>query len=462
MGHTGSYSIMEMLCDGCSMVRREMVSQSTGPHHKAVVAFPVLASPSSSGSGTLGDTYWAAAGMTIDAFQMISLHAVAVVMFGQFVKLGIYAVALVDIPNAKSPVKFVHVELGIGVTVDFDYGTMRVEGQLSPKSFILDPNCHLTGGFALFYWFDAFANFLINYKPFHFASSAGICVGVRFNIDVLFIHTHISVEVGADLFMWGPPLAGRVHVDIKVAKFDINFGADKGDEKEANIEEFYHLVLQASSQQSNSRAAEEDRVLIAEGEEDILPGDLNQGHTFLATSGLLNNSSSTDRAQNTDWVAMTKSEMKIEIVQDVPTGLWAKCKSSEPSQDPTKSSQRNNIDDLLDNNSTSLKLMMGVLMEGPPAIMSEDTLKAFNILAQGERVLKAKKPFPETESPEDDWNPGKPKDGAEQWNDVHNKWSSPEWNEGRGDVQQTLVDSCIVRYLFSTWVQFGQNVETGR
>ncbi|EWY81742.1 hypothetical protein FOYG_15959 [Fusarium oxysporum NRRL 32931] len=118
---------MEMLCDGCSMVRREMVSQSTGPHHKAVVAFPVLgsatdesASPSSSGSGTLGDTYWADAGMTIDAFQMISLHAVAVVMFGQSVKLGIYAVALVDIPNAKSPVKFVHVELGIGVTVDFD------------------------------------------------------------------------------------------------------------------------------------------------------------------------------------------------------------------------------------------------------------------------------------------------------------------------------------------------------
>lgn len=24
---------------------------------------------------------------------------------------------------------------------------------------------------------------------------------------------------------------------------------------------------------------------------------------------------------------------------------------------------------------------------------------------------------------------------------MHNKWSSPEWNEGRGDVQQTFVDS---------------------
>ncbi|EMT68759.1 hypothetical protein NOF04DRAFT_1362659 [Fusarium oxysporum II5] len=232
--------------------------------------------------------------------------------------------------------------------------------------------------------------------------------------------------------MWGPPLAGRVHVDIKVAKFDINFGADKGDEKEANIEEFYHVVLQASSQQAKSRTVEEEPALIAEGEEDILPGDSNQGHTFLATSGPLNNSSSTDRVQNADWVVRGRS------FSFVVGCLWAKY---DESQEPTKSSQDNNIDDLIDNNSGSLKLMMDLLMQGPPAIMSGDTLEAFNILASGERVLKTKKPFPETESPEDAWNPSKPKDGAEQWNDVHNKWSSPEWNEGRDDVQQTFVDS---------------------
>ncbi|QGI71151.1 hypothetical protein CEK26_003488 [Fusarium fujikuroi] len=562
-------------------------SQLSGTAGDALKTLEKLTDPRSEAGGWFtprDDTYWAAAGMKIDAFQMISLDAVVVVMFGQSVKLGIYAVALVDIPNAKSPVKFAHVELGLGVTVDFGYGTMKVEGQLSPKSFILDPNCHLTGGFALYYWFDAthadkslvgnfvftlggyhqafripdgwpnpprlgiswslgshlslsgeayfaitpkvcmgggrlhaafsagpieawfdaFANFLINYKPFYFTSNAGICVGVRFNIDVLFIHTHISVEIGADLSMWGPPLAGRVHVDIKVAKFDINFGGNKGDNKAADIKEFYHLVLQASSQPAESRTAEEKPALVAEDEGDILPGDPNQGHTFLATSGLLNNSSSPDRKQNADWTvrggsfsfvvgckiavqdvkqvdennnvvnsvsskgppiyarpmhlreAMTKSEMKIEIVQDgvarakwdmtqeykqVPTGLWAKY---DESQDPTKSSQGNNIDDLLDNNSGSLKLMMGVLMQGPPAIMSEDTLKAFNILAQGERVLKAKKPFPETELPEDAWDPSKPKDGAEQWKDVHNNWSSPEWSgntDGGSEVQQTFVDS---------------------
>ncbi|CVL03625.1 uncharacterized protein FMAN_15091 [Fusarium mangiferae] len=100
--------------------------------------------------------------------------------------------------------------------------------------------------------------------------------------------------------------------------------------------------------------------------------------------------------------------------------------------------------DLLHNNPGSLKLMMGVLIQGPPTIMSEGILTAFNNLAQGERVLKAKKPFSEMESPEAAWAPSKPKDRPDQWKDVHNKWSSPEWNDdgdGGSDVQQTFVDS---------------------
>ncbi len=31
---------------------------------------------------------------------------------------------------------------------------LRVEAQLSPNSFIIAPACHLTGGFALCYWFS--------------------------------------------------------------------------------------------------------------------------------------------------------------------------------------------------------------------------------------------------------------------------------------------------------------------
>ncbi|KAM0188806.1 hypothetical protein ACHAPI_010415 [Fusarium lateritium] len=565
-------------------------SQLDGSSGDVLKTLEALTNPDAAAGGWFSpqdDSYWAAAGMRIDAFQMISLDAVMVVMFGQSIKLGIYAVALVDIPNPKSPVKFAHVELGIGVTVDFGYGTMKTEGQLSPKSFILDPNCHLTGGFALYYWFDAphsdqsnvgnfvftlggyhqafripvgwpnpprlgiswslgknlsisgeayfaitpkvcmgggrlhaafsagpisawfdaFANFLINYKPFSFNANAGVCVGVRFDIDFLFIHTHISVEISADLYLWGPPLAGRVHVDIKVAKFDINFGSSKSSDPAIDMLAFYDLVLQAGSQKTKSVAAEEEEEtsLVAEADKDVIIQPMNQGHTLLVTSGLLNNDASPERSQNADWVVrggsfafvigckmaaqdallvdendktlnsvsnkgdwiyakpmhlgketpMTKSEVKIEIIQNgvshgaiwgmtqqykqVPSGLWGPYSEEG---DPTKSRDSNNIDDLLDDNKGSVKLMMGVLMQGPPAVMSEDTLEAFDILDAGLEDLPADKNFPDPGWSDKSWEPDEPKKSASQWDVVHNKWKSPDWNEGEArDVQTSFVDT---------------------
>ncbi|KAG5661276.1 hypothetical protein KAF25_005398, partial [Fusarium avenaceum] len=488
--------------------------------------------------------------------------AAGVVMFGQSIKLGIYAVALVDIPNAKSPVKFAHVEHGIGLTVDFGYGTLKTEGQLSPNSFILDPNCHLTGGFALYYWFDAphadqsnignfvftlggyhqafripegwpnpprlgiswslgknlsisgeaylaitpkvcmgggrlhaafsagpisvwfdaFAKFLINYKLFSFEPNAGICVGVRFDIDFLFIHTHISVEISADLYLWGPPLAGRAHIDIKVAKFDINFGSSKSSDPAVDMLAFYNLVLQAGSQKIKSVAAKEkeETSLVAEADKDVIIQPMNQGHTLLATSGLLNNNSSPERSQNADWVVRcgsfafvvgckiaaqdallvnesdkTLNSVKIEIVQSgvshgaiwgitqqykqVPSGLWGPYSEGE---DPTKNRDGNNINDLLDDNEGIVKLIMGVLMQGPPAVMSEDTLKAFNILDAGLEDLPADKSFPDPEWSDKSWEPDEPKKGAAQWHAVHDKWKSPDWNERRSkDAQTGFVDT---------------------
>lgn len=468
-----------------------------GATESALTTLERLTSPKADGwFKPLDDTYWAAAGMKIDAFQMISLDAVAVIQFGQSIKMGLFAVALADIPTSASKVKFAHVELGIAVVIDLDYGTLKAEAQLSPNSYILDPNCHLTGGSALYYWFDAphadrsligdfvftlggyhqafavpagypnpprlaiswslgsnlsitgqayfaitpkacmgggrlhaafhagpieawfdaFADFLINYKPFHFLAEAGISVGVRFNLDVLFIHIHISVEVGADLTLWGPPMAGRVHVDIKVAKFDINFGSAGDDKPPASLLEFYHLVLQASSKQTEATAAaatapkalaefeqsrvieldDDDQPLLPraaeaeeEGEDD--PPKKDEGHTFLAQSGLMNDTDKPERDHNQTWtvrggtfsfvvgckIAIAKAEqvdeedkpiatveytdetvyakpmhltdaldssVKISITQEdsheppkvwrmdkfvksVPTGLWAKCKS---------------------------------------------------------------------------------------------------------------------------------------
>ncbi|KAK5988133.1 hypothetical protein PT974_12273 [Cladobotryum mycophilum] len=98
-------------------------------------------------------SFWFAAGLKATAFQMLSVDAVVVVQLNPDIQLGIYGVAVCDVPTLVSSVKFVHVELGIACTLDVAAGAFKLEAQLSPRSFILHNSCHLTGGMALFSWF---------------------------------------------------------------------------------------------------------------------------------------------------------------------------------------------------------------------------------------------------------------------------------------------------------------------
>ncbi|EGX44205.1 hypothetical protein AOL_s00210g77 [Orbilia oligospora ATCC 24927] len=95
---------------------------------------------------------WLAAGLTVSAFQVLSVDAVLVVQWAPTVRIGLFAVATCDVPNTKASVKFAHIELGIKASIDPQAGAFKCEAQLSPNSYILHPDCHLTGGFALCYW----------------------------------------------------------------------------------------------------------------------------------------------------------------------------------------------------------------------------------------------------------------------------------------------------------------------
>ncbi|KAM9874935.1 hypothetical protein VDGL01_10963 [Verticillium dahliae] len=88
-------------------------------------------------------------------------------------------------------------------------------------------HAHLTLG-ALSAWFDAFLDFLINYRPFCFAAVGGVSIGVRFSLDLWLVTIRISCEIGATLTVAGPPMAGTVHVDFWVFSFDVDFGDKTG------------------------------------------------------------------------------------------------------------------------------------------------------------------------------------------------------------------------------------------
>ena len=278
------------------------------------------------------------------ALQSIDMQAVVTVELKERPRFGIFAEAVAcmpQLPGIKRSELFLLVDLGVLAILDIGAGTFQCEGQLSPASFILSESCHLTGGFALCFWFagsehsgdwvftvggyhaaykrpahypspprlgiswqydehisitgqayfaitpqvamggcvlqalfhlgklsahfDAHADMMINYQPFQFTTSIGVSVGVAYEMNLLLCTGHIAVELGAELYLHGPPLAGTVHVNFYVFGFDISFGPSYSPKPKLNLQQFWALLQQKS------------------GSDTTVPED----HVFAATDGLL-------------------------------------------------------------------------------------------------------------------------------------------------------------------------------
>jgi hypothetical protein len=75
-------------------------------------------------------------------------------------------------------------------------------------------------------WLKATADAILYYRPFYLIADASISIGVSYRLDLLFVHVTISVEIGADFHLWGPPIGGTVHVNWYIISFTIPFGAE--------------------------------------------------------------------------------------------------------------------------------------------------------------------------------------------------------------------------------------------
>lgn len=104
------------------------------------------------------DSFWLAAGLTVTAFDLLKITAVAMLAFrGSGVIMSIFADAVATMPPNTPPdqkeAMILYVEIGLIAEMNFIDGYFRVEAALAPTSFILVPQCRVYGGFALVYWF---------------------------------------------------------------------------------------------------------------------------------------------------------------------------------------------------------------------------------------------------------------------------------------------------------------------
>lgn len=246
---------------------------------------------------------WIAAGVQFTSFKMVNTRALLLANLGE----RDLSFALLGLSQAQLPPSgdklFAQVGLQLAAVFKPLEGFLGVTAVLTRDSWLLDPACRLTGGFAFFLWFDgphegdfvltvggyhpsfsvpahyprverlgfnwkvsdsvtlkggtyfaltpscimagvaleatyssgdlkawfrASADFLAQWHPFHFDARVAVSVGASYRMSLLFTTVTLSVEIGAELHLWGPPTGGTVHVDWAVISFTIPFGEQPG------------------------------------------------------------------------------------------------------------------------------------------------------------------------------------------------------------------------------------------
>lgn len=249
------------------------------------------------------DSYFLAAGIKFNSFELIDGVAVLIATFGHHFELDLLGQATLVLPKpeaGKSIEPLIVVDIVLEAMVDPEAGIVQVDAALTDASHVFSEACKLTGGAALYAWlkgdhagdfvvtlggyhpafvppphyprpkrleldwhvdnhlqikgdlycaltpmaamagghlaatyhkgavrawFKAGADFLIDWQPYHYDARMYVDVGGSVQVDLLLFTGTVTIDVGADLHVHGPDLAGTATVHLYVTSVDIHFGA---------------------------------------------------------------------------------------------------------------------------------------------------------------------------------------------------------------------------------------------
>jgi hypothetical protein len=243
--------------------------------------------------------YWLAAGVQFTSFEVIDSAVLLAVEFGKEFEIMLLGTSIARLPKDLGRT-YVYTELELEIFVKPSEGVFAARAVLTPNSYVFDPACHLTGGFAFFVWFgshphaddfvltiggyhnafkppdwypqvprlgftwqvssevsikggayfaltpscvmaggaleasytsgdlrawfNAHADLLIFWKPFHFSVGIDISIGVSYRLNIFGISTPIKDEIGATVALWGPPTGGTAHIEYTIISVTVAFG----------------------------------------------------------------------------------------------------------------------------------------------------------------------------------------------------------------------------------------------
>lgn len=184
--------------------------------------------------------------------------------------------------------------------------------------FALTPAAIMAGGYldAVFQggivnaWFKAHADFLLGWKPFFYEISIGIDLGCRIRLPLVFCTVTITLDLGVDLNLWGPPFGGKIKVHLLFFSFTIPFGSSSPALQPITWAEFETSFLPASDSATSHETPE---LLSADSDAPTLPQKVSG---IRPTQGLLKDLSG-DTSNDLDWL-LDPMHMTLEVFSLVP------------------------------------------------------------------------------------------------------------------------------------------------
>jgi hypothetical protein len=112
--------------------------------------------------------YWLAAGVNFTTFELVKSSALIAVEFGNQFEILILGLSTAKLPQIGPT--YAEVQLALEVMFAPGQGEFQASAMLTPNSYVIDPACKLTGGFAFFAWFspsDHAGDFVVTIGGYH-------------------------------------------------------------------------------------------------------------------------------------------------------------------------------------------------------------------------------------------------------------------------------------------------------
>ena len=118
--------------------------------------------------GPFSGANWLAAGLGVASFGIVQTQALLTLAFRGRVEIGVLGRATLEFPPVGP--KVVSARMALRTVISPSVGEFSARAQLAPDSYVLDPDCRLTGGFALCVWFaphDRAGDFVVTLGGYH-------------------------------------------------------------------------------------------------------------------------------------------------------------------------------------------------------------------------------------------------------------------------------------------------------